>query len=227
MKSNYTLTEAALVTLIAAAVLTAAVSGAHAAVAQAKAVACKDVLRKIGQAAKLYAEKNAGFVPCETRKDAPGFVENFGNNQSKNSWGDLLIWGGYFGNTKPAGRYEKLCPQEKMKYFICPDDQVAYKSKNFTISYQVFSINAAAAVARKRFGDEQYSRVLITRDRPENSVVFDVFPYRAGIYKNATHGETANVLRLGGEVDSCNIKPAATAGNVWNWIGEFMDGIEL
>jgi hypothetical protein len=114
-----------------------------------------------------------------------------------------------------------------MKYFICPDDQVAYKRNNFTVSYQVFSINDVAAVARKRFGEEQYSRVLLTRDRPENSVVFDVFPYRAGLYKTATHGETANVLRLGGDVDSCNIKAAATSANIWNWIGEFMDGIEL
>ena len=61
----------------------------------------------------------------------------------------------------------------------------------------------------------------------ENSVVFDVFPYRGGLFKQSAHGENANVLRLGGDVESFNIKPAASASNIWNWIGEYMDGIEL
>ena len=82
-------------------------------------------------------------------------------------------------------------------------------------------------MARKRFGEEQYARILITRDRPENSLVFDAFPYRGGVFKTSAHGDMANILRLGGDVNSYNIKPAARASSIWNWIGEYMDGIEL
>ena len=223
MKKNFTLTELAVVVTISALVLTVLVSTAHAAVEQAKKATCQDTLRKIGGAVQLYAKDNASFVPCSVRKNTPDMVEVFGNNL--NEMGNKLLMKGYFG-VKPKGRYDKIINTEKMKYFVCPEDQTAYK-KSGCGSYNYFAINDVAAVARKRYGYEQYSRVLSTRDRPENSLVFDVFPYRGSPIKKATHGATTNILRLGGEVNSCEITAAARSANVWNWIGEFMDEIEL
>ncbi len=223
MKRNFTLLELAAVVTVSTLVLTVLVSSAHAAVEQAKKASCQDVLRKIGGAIQLYAKDNANFVPCSARPNAPEMVEIFGNNL--NELGPKLMMKGYFG-IKPVGRYDKIVNTEKMKYFVCPEDKTAYQRRGCG-SYNYFAINDVAAVARKRFGDEQYSRVLITRDRPENSLLFDVFPYRGSIVKQATHGENTNILRLGGEVNSCNIQPAARSSNIWNWIGEFMDGIEL
>ena len=223
MKRNFTLLELAVVVTVSTLLLTVMVSSAHAAVEQAKKASCQDVLRKIGGAIQLYAKDNANFVPCSARPNAPEMVEIFGNNL--NELGPKLMMKGYFG-IKPVGRYDKIINTEKMKYFVCPEDKTAYQRRGCG-SYNYFAINDVAAVARKRFGDEQYSRVLITRDRPENSLLFDVFPYRGSIVKQATHGENTNILRLGGEVNSCNIKAAAKSSNIWNWIGEFMDGIEL
>ena len=227
MKKQFTLSELLLIVGVGSIVFAAALSAVQANAAAAKNMTCQDRLRKIGQAALLYAEKNANFVPFEPRKDSKEMVESFGNNQSRKSWGDYLIWGEYFGDPRPAGRFEKDFPQERMKYFVCPEDKIAYQRTKFSSSYFFFSINDVAAVKRNRFGGEQYSRVLVGRDRPENSVVFDVFPYRGGLFKQSAHGENANVLRLGGDVESFNIKPAASASNIWNWIGEYMDGIEL
>ena len=223
MKRNFTLTELAVVVSLSVLVLTVLVSSAHAAVEQAKKATCQDVLRKIGGAVQLYAKDNANFVPCSVRKDNPEMVEVFGHNL--NEMGNKLLFKGYFG-VKPKGRYDKIINTEKMKYFVCPDDQAVYKRSGCG-SYIYFVINQVAAVARKRFGEEQYARILITRDRPENSLVFDAFPYRGGVFKTSAHGDMANILRLGGEVNSYNIKPAATASSIWNWIGEYMDGIEL
>lgn len=223
MKKNFTLAELTVTVGVSALLLTVLAGAAHAAAEQAQKAACQDTLRKIGGAVQLYAKDNADFVPCSPRKDNPELVEIFGNNL--NELGPKLLMKGYFG-VKPVGRYDKIVNTEKMKYFVCPEDRTAYQRSGCG-SYNYFAINSAAAVARKRFGDEQYARVLISRDRPENSVLFDVFPYRGSIVKQATHGESANILRLGGEVNSCKIAPAAKASNIWNWIGEFMDGIEL
>ena len=223
-KNRFTLLELVIITVCSAMLLGLTVSAAGNASARAKNVLCTNVLNHIGKAVHAYADDNKGFVPCRVRDPKTGGVVDFGPNLSV--WGNKLIGGGYYG-PKPAGRYDSWIGKEKMTRFVCPEDVVVYKKSPGNGSYYIFSINEIVAVQSKRYGGEEYSRVLVTRDRPENAICFDGFPYRGGVLKTSTHGDTSNVLRLGGNVSTVNIKKAAKAANIWNWIGEFMDGIEL
>lgn len=223
---KFTMIEAGLIAASMAVLMTLSVSAAQAAAAKGKAVTCQARLKAIGTAATLYANDNRNFIPCRVRNAETGSVSDFGN--WLNIWGPALIWGGYFG-PKPAGKYGRMIGQIRGEYFGCPEDAELSSRPPATGSYIIFTINRIEADGNSRYGfsGSDYSRVELKRDRPENSICFDLFPYPGSAWKKATHGKNANVLRLGGSVDSVNITHGARHPRFYQWIGEEMDGIEL
>ena len=226
-RKNFTLTELAVSLVCIAAVFTLTVSVAHGAMEQAKSVTCMNKLKNIGTAALAYAKNNSSFIPCRVRDAKTGAVNDFGNWFQE--WSKQLIWGGYFGE-KPAVSYSRGMVTEGKKYFGCPDDDELATNKSPKGSYIFFTINRAAIeLTPKRYGfsAEDYARVVVGRDRAENSIVFDYFPYNGSSFKKAVHGKTANVLRLNGTVDSVDITRGRRTSQFYKWIGEDIDGIEL
>ena len=226
-RSHYTLPELAF-TLLAGATVLLVTAGAVQGL-DARKIACTDNLRKLGAAVKMYAGSNKNFVPCQLWKKPDGSYDgsvlDFGNYiGQKHNWSYLLIWGGYLGE-KPQSSFPKGVADERGRAFICPEDTQGCARSGTHSSYFIHVVNDIYAVQGKRFGGEQYSRVLIGKDRPENSIATDIFNYKGGRYPKTTHGDFINVLRLGGEVGQFGV-PVQVA-NIWRWIGEDLDGIEL
>lgn len=233
MRKRFTLIELLAGSFAGVLVTVAALSAAGTASREAGDAVCRNTLKKIGSAVHLYADDNGAFIPCRVRDSSIGNVVDFGthliwNERTKAGWAKALIWGGYFGEKVAGVCSAKAIQREKMKYFICPEDKVALEN-DATGSYFIFTINEVQTARGKYYGDEQYSRVNIKRDRPENCILFDTFPYRGSNprYRKTAHGAEANVLRLDGSVDTIEITRAAKVRSVWDWIGEFADEIEL
>ena len=227
-RKHYTLAELVFTSCIGATVLLTTMSAVQG--LDARKIACTENLRNLGTAVKMYGDNNKNFVPCQLWKNRDGSYDgsvlDFGNYiGQKYNWSYLLIWGGYLGE-KPQSSFPKGLAGERGRAFLCPEDTQGYTTSSNHSSYYIHVVNDIYAVRAKRFGGEQYSRVLIGRDRPENSVVTDIFSYKNSRYKKATHGDFINVLRLGGEVEPFQV-PVQVTKDVWSWIGEDLDEIEL
>lgn len=225
-RKNFTLGELSVVLVCAVALFTLTISAAHATVEKAKSITCMNKLKNIGVATHAYAKNNKNFIPCRVRDAKTGAVNDFGT--WFHIWGKALIWGGYFGE-KPTVTYNAGIVKLGKQYFGCPDDPELNANRSPKGSYILFTINRAAVNnSPKRFGfsAEDYSRVVVGRDRDENVIVFDYFVFSGSEHKKGIHGTTANALRLGGEVDNIDVKKGRRHPQFYKWIGEDMDGIE-
>ena len=224
---NFTLVELAVIIFCCAAITAVTLPLAHGTVEQAKSITCMNKLKNIGQAALQYAKSNSNIVPCRVRDAKTGTVNDFGN--WFHVWSKALIWGGYF-SEKPTVSYNAGNVKYGKEYFGCPDDKNLHNDKKSTGSYIIFNLNRKAVeLAGNRFGfsPEEYARLEVGRDRAENAIVFDYFPYNGSPFKAAVHGNVSNVLRLNGEVDTVNITKGRRTPNFYKWFGEDVDGIEL
>lgn len=226
-KQHFTLTDLIAVAVCGTVITAMTLPLAHGTVEKAKSITCMNKLKNIGTATLQYAKNNSNFIPCRVRDVKKGLVNDFGH--WFHIWSKALIWGGYFGD-KPTVSYNAGNVKFGKQYFGCPDDKNLYTNKQSTGSYIFFTINRAAvenAQNRFGFGPDEYARIEVGRDRAENAIVFDYFPYNGSAFKTAAHGKVSNVLRLNGEVDTVDITKGRRNSNFYKWFGEDVDGIEL
>ena len=189
----------------------------------AREKSCVGNLKVIGLACGTYAVDNKAFIPCQPKPD--GSLIYFGTFHNEGSLPFLLAKNGYFGE-KPTGASKNWLPNTISEFFACPEDKANFKPGTTRSSYFIHQIDAATAVKMRRYGEELFARVNRETDRPENSICFDVFPYKQAEKYISHHRNVTNVLRLNGSVNQVDCT-GALKGNVWNWIAEVMDEIEL
>lgn len=222
-KKRFTFTELCVVCGMLFLLFTLLGNAAEKALQKAREKSCVGNLRVIGQACSSYATDNASFIPCRPKPD--GTLIYFGTFHSEGSLPFLLAKNGYFGE-KPTGPSKNWLPNTISEFFACPEDKATHKPGTLRSSYFIHQIDAATAVKMRRYGEELFARVNLETDRPENSICFDVFPYKQAEKITPNHGNVTNVLRLNGSVDQVDCS-GALKGNIWNWIAEVMDEIEL
>ena len=198
-------------------------NAAEKALQTAREKSCVGNLKVIGLACGTYANDNKGFIPCQPKSD--GSLIYFGTFHSEGSLPFLLAKNGYLGE-KPSGPSKNWLPDTISEFFACPEDKANFKPGTVRSSYFIHQIDAATAVKMRRYGEELFARVNLDTDRPENSICFDVFPYKQAEKYISNHGDVTNVLRLNGSVNQVECT-GALKGNLWNWIAEVMDEIEL
>lgn len=205
---------------ILAAMLLPALSAAR---ERARFANCAGKLKNLGTAIMMYAGDNLSFVPCGLRvgDEAKGIVlvnsyQLYSNK--RNTMLYLLPMGGYFpeleassadinDNTSPFFR------ELKNRYFRCPSDTVYADEAFYSTSYRVFLINAPGCVEYSgQCYNAESARTIVGKDRPDNALMNDNFPWYKGSAQTTTfgypanHPSTANVLFLGGHVGSVNYK---------------------
>ena len=126
----------------------------------------------------------------------------------------LLGANGYYQEIK--GDDTAALKQIRDRYYRCPSDKIYYLQggkKTITSSYNYYFVNAAGC---KRYSAQVYSeesaRTITYKDRPNNSLGGDCFPWAKSYANDADtfnipiHPTTANFLFLGGHVESLQFK---------------------
>ena len=188
---------------ILAAMLLPALSAAR---ERARNASCISNLKQINLANMMYAGDNkdhvaaARFRPqCSPSKCVLMYDNNL---EPVTHPGYLLVIGGYL----PDGSLtesEFSTPAKFVKvrdrYFKCPSDSAA--RTEYLTGYQFLFINKTAC-SHDGYDDDN-ARVIVGRDRPDNSIFFDQYRLSnaaATVYDN--HPKMVNIAKLGGHVTS-------------------------
>ena len=198
---------------ILAAMLLPALSAAR---ERARSAQCTGNLKNIGTAIMMYAGDNQSFVPCGLRKgeEDKGVVlingnDGFMDGQNKTTIMFLLSGGGYFPETEMAtADKQQVVTDVRDRYFRCPSDTEYHKMYFGSMSYHLFLANLAAW--NNGYSSDMYSeestRTIVGKDRPDNAILNDNFPWRSDFTSGvafgypSNHPSASNFLFLGGHV---------------------------
>ena len=191
---------------------------------RARIASCISNLKQQGLAMLMYANDNNGHMPCGVRKNksgkyySDGTIMFNGNYIMNDTTPDTLLYllgaNGYYPEIN-AGDTAAL-KQIRDRYYRCPSDKIYYlqgSKTSITSSYNYYFVNAAGC---KRYSTQVYSeesaRTITYKDRPNNSLGGDCFPWAKSYANDAAtfnipiHPTTANFLFLGGHVESLQFK---------------------
>ena len=206
---------------ILAAMLLPALSAAR---ERARFASCAGKLKNLSTAIMMYAGDNLSYVPCGLRvgDEAKGIVL-VNSYQLYSTKRDTMLYllpgGGYFpeleastaaiNDNGPTPVFKEI----KERYFRCPSD-TAYADEAFhSTSYHLFLVNAPGCVDYSgQVYNAESARTIVGKDRPDNALLNDNFPWYKDSAQTTTYGyppnhpSMANVLFLGGHVDAVNYK---------------------
>lgn len=203
----------------------------------ARRTKCAGVLKQLGIAVHAYAVDFKDFVPCWHRSATEPYVLYNAvtlSHDQRSTWIYLLPGYKYLPVSSSVNPLKwtvnrdddeiKVC---RDKYFRCPSDVTYYKQGPAMSSYRYVLMDKAGALSQSGL-TEKSARIKIGKDRPDNSIVLDIFPYGNNAYSfPANHlGGKSNVLRLDGRVSSIYNAPMNISGSFLVNQAKIIDGIE-
>ena len=234
--SVFTLIELLIVITIIAILAGMLLPALNSARESARRTKCVGVLKQLGIAVHAYAMDFKDFVPCGNRSDTEQYVVfNTASQATDRRITFLYLLPGYKylpfrSKTNPlswlVGTHDDQIKECRDKYFRCPSD-ATYAPKDITkSSYRCVLMDEAGALSVGL--TEKSSRVRVGMDRPDNSIMLDIFPYSNNTYDfPANHrGGKSNVLHLDGRVSSIHHAKMNIAGSYLKNQAKLIDGIE-
>ena len=264
-RCSFTLIELLVVIAIIAILAAMLLPALSAARESARFSRCAGVLKNLGTAIYMYSGDNESFVPCGYRVETGGVVKDgivfwtgdnlyspvVGSTALRSTMFYLLPMGGYFPELEAATKGINQGTREgevrfwhiiRDRYFRCPSDTRAALENAGNMaktSYHVFLVNRAGCdyLPGQVYGGHKAARTLIGQDRPENSLMADIFPWYKGKDDTeanrdtygypGTHPTNSNALFLGGHVQSFAHKEFSTRTLAYGKnIGQYLDKIE-
>ena len=201
MKKRFTLIELLVVIAIIAILAAMLLPALSAARERARVASCQTKLKQIGTACFMYGDANASWVPntysksaTDDSKSASYYWGYNGNYPHGYSAFTLLINGSFFGSQE--------------EFFDRPEDKFIKMAEKYWNSFaavvpNIFSVNPPRAI----FG----------RDNPGRYIFLDHLGTMKNIAaaKGNNHGESGNVLYMGGHVLNKSIPK-----DKYEWIGD-------
>ena len=204
----------------------------------ARRTKCVGVLKQMGLAIHTYAMDFKDYVPCGHRSATEPYVlcnTVTLQNDRRNTF--LYLLPGY--KYLPVGsrvdplswtvgrQHDDQISECRDKYFRCPSDVTYYKQGPAMSSYRYVLMDKTSALLQSGL-TEKSSRIKIGTDRPDNSIVLDIFPYANNTYAFPPNhrGGKSNVLRLDGRVSGINHIPMNASNKFLQNQARLIDGIE-
>ena len=200
----------------------------------ARRTKCIGGLKQVGTAVHAYSMDFKDFVPCGLRPNTTYVLFNSPTLLHDNRNTFLYLLPGYkylpFNSKVNPLNWNSSNNKDEInacrdKFFRCPSDAVHYKSATGKASYRCFLVDKAGAEAVSL--TEKSARIKIGTDRPDNSILLDIFPIDnnyEGVPANHPGGKS-NVLRLDGRVSSIQ-HVLLNKTRFLDLQAKFIDGIE-
>ena len=218
---------------ILAAMLLPALSAAR---ERARVTSCTAKLKDVGTAMITYAGFSNECLPSELHSSNCNYIGrcvNYWNCRYATgafSIPALLMQNGCIGETKTGTTEASITPLRD-RFFKCPSDTVTTNFRNS--SYTFFIINDVAVFPDKGHTSlaawgtpEELARHIVSRDNPDNAVMFDQIKSSATAI-GGYHVNVVNNLRLGGHVVSTTCKEAdmynSAAGDQYSALFKYVE----
>lgn len=213
MKKQFTLIELLVVIAIIAILAAMLLPALSAARERARNANCINKLKQIGLASIMYSGDNKDYtVPVYVHVvDADGVA--YGNGNSSTYCGrQVLIYNGYFSDTKPTNAAQLL--SQRKRYYQCPSD-----SSNFTDSldsYNALWLTPAYAASQTVWNkDSSYGRDMMNGVcNPDNTLNIDI-GCDFNNFEKSNHPSLVNMVKIGGHVVSMQNKEVKAKSYKW------------